>query len=603
VTDALRPLDTTIRDKIKAAERFMAAGRLDEAGFLLDGVLKLRPYDPDVLNALAALALAAGDLPRAGAILRPATTAYPHHSGLVTNLGTLHQMEGRLVEAQACFLRAAALAPDREAPLHALALTRLMAGDSDGAEEVASRLLNRHPDSAGGFGLLGLVALARDDRPSAIAAFRQALARQPEDPAILRNLSACCLQEGDAAEALALAERAHLAAPLDVETTEHLALCQAEAGRMGEAEATCRTVLAFAPNHIGLRGLLARIHLADGRAEAGLAELTQFARANPRSAEAMVALAIAARQAGRPGTATPLLDHALALEPAHATARALRDEIALAEGRFPEKAEAEVPPGSRLVVPRDLPAGEFVLLARFLPALADAAGTVKLSAPEAFATLAAHLPVSLDVARSAPGEPTFPFVGLLRGFTLSPDRLWESKPYLSPDPALRDRWRRSLEEHPRPWIGVAWNRGAGGLPMAQIRAALPPDGSAVSLMVDEGRHELKDWPEAIDAGRHLADFAQMIALIANLDAVIGPDVAMLHIAGALGRPGVAAAGCHRPWAWANREGHSLWYPTLRVATQSQPGAWDAVVEALRAEVVRLTAEGPAPAPGDADAPR
>ncbi|MFC6746732.1 hypothetical protein ACFQFG_20340 [Methylobacterium persicinum] len=102
---------------------------------------------------------------------------------------------------------------------------------------------------------------------------------------------------------------------------------------------------------------------------------------------------------------------------------------------------------------------------------------MKLSAPEAFATLAAHLPVSLDVARSAPGEPTFPFVGLLRGFTLSPDRLWESKPYLSPDPALRDRWRRSLEEHPRPWIGVAWNRGAGGCQWRRSARRCPPTGA------------------------------------------------------------------------------------------------------------------------------
>lgn len=122
-------------------------------------------------------------------------------------------------------------------------------------------------------------------------------------------------------------------------------------------------------------------------------------------------------------------------------------------------------------------------------------------------------------------------------------------------------------------------------------------------MTDAGRHDLKDWPEAIDAGRHFTDFAQMIALIANLDVVIGPDVAMLHIACALGRPGVVAAGCHRPWAWANQDGRSLWYPTLRVATQSQPGAWDAVVETLRAEVLRLTADGPVHAPGDAHAPR
>lgn len=93
--------------------------------------------------------------------------------------------------------------------------------------------------------------------------------------------------------------------------TEHLTLCQGEAGRLAEAEATCRGVLAFAPNHIGLRTLLARMQLADGQAEAGLSELTRFAKSNPRSAEVLVALASVARQAGRLATVGSLLGHAL----------------------------------------------------------------------------------------------------------------------------------------------------------------------------------------------------------------------------------------------------------------------------------------------------
>lgn len=438
-----------------------------------------------------------------------------------------------------------------------------------------------------GLEALGLVALARDDRPAAIHAFRRTLAHRPDNSALLRNLSACCLREGDVGEALALAERAHLAAPLDVETAEHLALCQGEAGRMKEAEATCRGILAFAPNHVGLRALLARIQLADGRADAALAELTRFAKANPRSAEAMVALASVARQAGRLGTATSLLDHALKLEPDHAPARALKDEIAFAEGRFPPGVEGEVPQQARLTVPRDLPAGEFVLLARFLPALADAAGRVKLSASEPVAALAAHLPVTLDLAEPSPGEPSFPVTALRRCFALERDWLGGSKPYLSPDPARQARWRQALDEHPRPWIGVVWDGDPSGLSMDRIRAALPPGGSAVSLMVGPSRHDLKAWPEAVDAGRHCGEVADMIAAIANLDLVVGPDMAMLPIAGALGRAGVAAVGCHRPWPWANREGRSLWYPSLRVVTQTRPGAWDDVAEALRGEILRL----------------
>lgn len=121
------------------------------------------------------------------------------------------------------------------------------------------------------------------------------------------------------------------------------------------------------------------------------------------------------------------------------------------------------------------------------------------------------------------------------------------------------------------------------------------------MMVGAGRHDLKDWPKAVDAGHHRADLAELIAAISCLDAVVGPDLAMLHLAGALGRSGAVA--CHRPWAWANREGRSRWYPTLRVVTRSRPGSWDDAVAALRTEVARLVAQGGAPGLAGAAAPR
>jgi tetratricopeptide (TPR) repeat protein len=177
------------------------------------------------------------------------------------------------------------------------------------------------------------------------------------------------------------AERARLASPLAIDTLEHLARCHASLGDYAQAKAICRKVLAFAPNHLGVKEILARTLIANGETEAGIGELTRLVKASPGSTDALLALASTLRFAGRHQQALPFVLNALKNEPDHA--------------------------------------------------------------------------------------------------------------------------------------------------------------------------------DALDAGRHLDGFDQMIALIANLDAVIGPDVSALHLAGALGRPGFVALPPGFPWYWAARDARSL----------------------------------------------
>ncbi len=565
------------RDRLVAAERFIAAGRLGEAAALIETALKERPGASDTLNAYGALCLARRDFVRAAEILGAAATADPHHPGLVANLGIAHQALGAHDEARLCLRRAVALAPHSPVPLHTLAMARLLAGDLDESREAADRCRALDPDSAAPDGLFGSIALAQGDWLEAMPHFEQALRRGSDEAGVLRGLSICCLRSGDIPRALALAERARIESPLDLDTREHLARCQGEAGLWAEAEATCRDVLAYAPDHLGLRVLHARARMALGQPEGALADLTRFTRAHAGSTEALVALAAVARQTGQLAQAQPLLREALRREPGRADALALDAEITLALGGPLPPLGGEVPPGTRIAVPPDMTAGEFVLLARFLLPLADGGGRVRLSAADRFMPLAHHLTVPIEGAAPLPQEATIALPLLLRGPAEG-----APIPYLVPDPALTAIWRRALSEHPRPWIGVLWDGEAPGLPMERIREAVPGGASAVSLMIGRHRHALAGWPEAVDAGRHIHGFADMIAAIANLDLVIGPDLAPLHIAGALGRPGAVAVGVHRPWHWASEGDRALWFPTLRVVRQARLGEWEAVVARLRA---------------------
>ncbi|GJD35175.1 tetratricopeptide repeat protein [Methylobacterium aerolatum] len=582
MSDAPRKEAVLHGERLAAACRHLAAGRLNEAASLVETMLALRPEDPDVLNLHGSLLLAREDLARAAEVYGAAATAYPDHAALCANLGLTHHLAGRHEEARHCLQRAAALAPGDDIPLLALATARLMAGDVAEAAEVAAAILARSPESLEALELLGLIALTRGDRAEAERLLREALRRGSTNPSILRGLSVCCLWRGAADEALDFAQRGQLLAPLDIDTLEHLAICQAEAGHLAEAEATCAKVLAFAPKHVGLRAIQARLRILRGEPEAALADLTQFAKANPHSTEALASLAATARQGGRLAEAEALCKAVLQREPGNGPARRLADDIALALGRFPPRLDDDLPSCARILVPSDMLAGEFILLSRFLPALAGATGRVKLSAEAKFLSLASHVPVGIEVGPPEEGETILPLRSALRCFDVEADWLGTPRAYLGADPARTALWHHALREHPRPWIGVTWTIDATGLAMDHVRAAIPPGATAISLMTGDGRHALAGWPEAIDAGVRFGGFADMIAAVSQLDAVIGPDTAATHLAGALGRPGAAAVGAHQPWCWASREDRALWYPSLRVVRQTRPGDWSGVAEALRA---------------------
>lgn len=571
----------TLRDRIIGAQDLIVGGRLDEAEALLSEVLQADPNQAEALNALGGVALARKDAARASEILAAAATAFPEDARIIGNLGIAHQMLGRLDDAIICFERATALTPDADAPLQSLATTRFMANDIAGARAAAEQILARTPQAAEAISLLGMIALADGDKETAEAHLRRALELSPNDPASLRTLSICCYERHRFDEALHLAERARLAAPLDIDTLEHLARCEAVLGRYAQAEATCRKVLAFAPNHIGMREILARVLVVSGRADAGIAELTKLVKASPKSVEALLALAATLRLAGRFAQALPFVEHALKLAPGHASVLDLKTELSLALGRFLPRRETGDALPSQVVVPPGTRAADFILFSRFLARLGEAGEPVRLGADERFWPLAAHLGVPIEILPPDSEAPAMALPALMRRFALDARSLAESVPYFQPNPALVQRWHQALSDYPRPWIGIVWESHAAGVSMEQMREVMPGRGTAISLMTGQARHDLMAWPEAIDAGRHMDGFDEMIGAIANLDAVIGPDVSALHLSGALGRPGFVVVSAGYPWYWAAQDGHSLWYPSIEVMAQEQAGQWSRVIADLR----------------------
>lgn len=564
------------QDRLRTAQEFIAAGRLDEAEALLDD-LGVAPNDPDALNAKATLALARRRTEFSFEMLAEAATVYPEHAGLAKNLGIAHQLLHRLDEAVICLQRAAALAPLNGEIKLALAHALLSRGDVAEARAITEAALQQEPGNARASLQLGTIDLALGDRSSAEVFLLRALELAPDDPDTLHNLSMLMLERSRFDEALELAERAHLRAPLDTAGLLHLACCRAATGLWPEAEASCKRLLAYAPAHLGARELLARVTIAMGEVDRGIAEFTRFVRARKSDSSAALGLAGVLQFVGRFDEALTLASHVADSRPNDETAKSLKSTLELTLGRFPTPEAGAPAPVTRVVVPAGTGALEFVALVRLLCQLASQQAVRVVAEPHYHALLTSLAePVIPDEPQSELSAT--PLQSLLRMLATDPRNIAEGIPYLRPAPELLAKWRDALAAFARPLVGIAWDGGVLGLPMKQIAAALHDSLTPVSLMTDAQRHDMKQWSRPIDVGVHIDRPAEMIAAIANLDAVVGPDSFAVHIAGALGVPGVVFVPRGYPWYWAQADGKPLWYPSFEVVVQERLGVWTGAID-------------------------
>ncbi|MCB2182803.1 MAG: tetratricopeptide repeat protein [Desulfobulbaceae bacterium] len=136
-------------------------------------------------------------------------------------------------------------------------------------------------------------------------------------------------------------------------------------------------------------------------------------------------------------------------------------------------------------------------------------------------------------------------------------------------------------------IGIAWSgntahpengeRACGIEPFFALAAL--PSVRLFSLQKGEPVKEIDRVPPGLvidDLGHELHDFADTAAVIAHLDLVISVDTALVHLAGALGKP-VWTIRYHLPyWVWGLEGDTTPWYASMRIFRQRQAGDWQEV---------------------------
>ncbi|HEY4030364.1 MAG TPA: tetratricopeptide repeat protein, partial [Caulobacteraceae bacterium] len=568
------------------AQALHQAGRLAEAQALYDQVLQADPRHSGALHYLGYLWFQKGDTGRALGLIGRAVELAPKDPGIRYNRGLILKQAGRLDEAVADFRHVAALAPSDLGAWAGLGETLLALGRPEEALGAYDRALALKPDAVDfhanrAVALRGLgrleEALAAQDRvmasapgyaegwsnrgnvlkdlgrfEEAVQSFDRSVAINPRLPLVLVNRANALRELGRIAEAMAGYDGAIVLAPAYPSAHHHRGVLLTDQQRLPEAVAAFDRALALVPGDAASEGAKAMALLMAGDFERGL----------------------------------PLYERRPMLAPEAAWG-------------CPPWLGAEPVDGKTVLVWAEQGLGDTLQFCRYVPLLAERGARVVLRAQRPLLPLLASLAgVEALIAADEP-PPAFdlhtPLLSLPLAFGARLDTIPASAAYLTPDPARVQTWSQRLGPRSRPRIGLVWSGRAEHsndrrrtLPLARLLAALPPGFDYISLQQEvrpADQATLASRPDIRHFGSELKDFADTAALVWQMDAVVGVDTSVAHLAGALGkdtrlllsRPG-------QDWRWLTERSDTPWYPTMRLYRQGADGDWAGPLAAVGSEL-------------------
>ena len=484
---------------------------------------------------------------------------------------------GRLPEAEAGYRQILAAAPRHADTLHMLGVLALQTGHPSPALSYIDRAIVEAPSTASYHVNRGNALLALRRAAEAEAACRQALRLKRNDAEAQQVLGHALSDLGRPAQAVSAYREALRLNPLLPDLQNDLGLALLEASHLDEAVDRLRAALARSPADPMVMGNLAGALKDAGQlAEAELL-YRDLLRRQPDDAIAHYNLGVMLLVAGRHEEAWPEWEWRLRADPALAH----RFERPIWTGGALE--------GRTLLVHAEQGIGDMVQFYRFLPLL-PRDGHVVLEVHPPLVPLmrqAAGVSAVIGIGDPLPAhEVRCPIMSLplALGRTRATD-IPTQVPYLHTDPVKVAMWRERVAALPGRRVGVAWagnperarmdrRRSMAWQTMAPLTEV--PGISLVSLQKGPAAAQLPAGAIADWTGE-LADFADTAALIESMDLVIAVDTAVLHVAGALGKPVWLLNRSDTCWRWERGGADSRWYPTLRQFRQAEPGHWDAVI--------------------------
>lgn len=549
----------SISQALQTALSFERAGMPEPAEALYRQILSADANQPEVWRRLGLIASATGRPAEALQFLSQAIVLAPDTANYHADVGLVYRGMGQLEKAIECY-RASLARQENQPGLYmnlCEALSRLRRFDE--AIVYYRRTIELSPDHAASYCDLG-VALGETGAPDeAIASFRRAIALDPNLSQAHNNLGWALTGLERYDEAIAVLSAARDRFPDAAAIYKNLGNALFRGGYFREAERCYRAWVARHPGDGTAHRSLGHVLLCFGQFAEGWREFEwRHADADFRSEHRSFSVP---RWDGRPMAGGTLLLHA--------------------EQGF----------------------GDALNFLRYLPVAVERSGArrVLVECPRALERLLRQsfgAPVEFTIYRQGLEPGPQPFDCYASAFSLPfllgmYEPLPMPEPYLRLDPAWRGIWRERLGPATGRRVGINWAGNSTHVNdwrrSIAARRLLPlltshPEIRFYSLQIEPPNDEGQSLREAglIDLTEHITDFADTAAFLSELDLIISVDTAVVHLAGALGRPVWTMLPLAPDWRWGLHREDTRWYPTMRLFRQKRAGDWHEVIERVNA---------------------
>jgi tetratricopeptide (TPR) repeat protein len=505
-------------------------------------------------------------------------------------------------------------------------------GEADGAADAAAAALDAHPDDPELNTFAGEADLARGDAEAALDAFTLAL---HYDSSSIRALQGRvrALERLGRPDEVPGAWRALLeVVPTHRGALYALALHAERAGAFGAAIDLLERLVSHHPTDadaLNMLGLIRARELGDFAVGEGL--LRRALAAAPANLDAMANLGWVLAESGQTQEGLALLDRVLAAEPGDAELRLMRAVIELKQGnyargwqdygarmesklsvprpfRFPDW-QGESPAGKRVLVYGEQGLGDQIMFASCLPDLLREAATCVLDCAPRLAPLFQRSFPSVRVFGTAQDDPApawldavgpvdvqIPIGELPRRYRRCEQDFPAHRGYLDPDPVKVDLYKQRLAAlGSGPKVGLSWRGGTktsrrdmrsiglagltpllAGFPAHWVSLQYTSCDDEIAAFRERTGIPVHHWQDAID------DYDDTAALVTALDVVVSVCTAVVHLAGALGRPALVVVPIAAEWRYGAAGEAMPWYPTVRLFRQTRTGEWGDVLARILA---------------------
>jgi Tfp pilus assembly protein PilF len=426
---------------------------------------------------------------------------------------------------------------------------------------------------------------------------------------------------GRLVEAVGYYQHALRIAPTLVEARNNLGVALQALGSTEAAEQCLRDVIRIRPDFGDAYSNLGNALQDQGKLDDAIACYHQAIEKKPDYLDAHNNLGNALRSQRRMSEALASYNEALRINPDHAYVHLSRALLWLQTGDF-ERGWAEfewrlkckdyaIPAfpcpmwdgsilnSQTILVYGDHGLGDTLQFIRYAPLVQDRGGRVVAAVRKPVARIVASCPGVAQVVSDGGQVPDVavfvPAMSLPRIFKTTLASVPARVPYLTAEPEMVKQWALQLQSEQGFRIGIAWQGNPSyrrdrerSFPLSRFESlAKLPGVRLYSIQKGFGSEQIGELAGrfgVVDLASLHDDFADLAAIMRNLDLVIAPDTSLGHLAGATGTRVWVALSFDADWRWQLEREDSPWYPTMRLFRQKRPGDWDEVFRRITAEL-------------------